>query len=104
MTNIKEAYPTLSIALNDLYKRGYTTDFNLYQKSHSTTAFRELENNEFEIVEHHRFDGMTNVADESVLYVIETNSGIKGTLIDAYGVDASPELVQIIRKMNFARQ
>jgi hypothetical protein len=33
--------------------------------------------------------------------VIETDSGVKGTLVDAYGVDADPDLTGIIRKMKF---
>lgn len=102
MTNTRKTYPTLSVALNDLYKRGYTTDFNLYKKEDDALAFRELENNDFEIVEHHRFDGMTNVDDESILYVLETKSGTKGILVDAYGVDASSELTKIIRDMKFS--
>src|SRR5438128_6065308 len=32
-----------------------------------------------------RFEGISDPADMSILYEIETNDGCKGTLIDAYG-------------------
>ena len=44
---------------------------------------------------------MTNVDDESILYAIETKSGLKGTLVDAYGVDADTELTSLISKMAY---
>ncbi|UBM59252.1 phosphoribosylpyrophosphate synthetase [Marinilongibacter aquaticus] len=96
-----EKYETLSIALKSLSDRGYPTDFNLLKSHHAQNdpVWMELMENQFRIVEVHRFDGMTNVDDESVLYVIETDKGVKGTLLDAYGVDADPSLTSIIRKM-----
>ncbi len=99
----KQEYNTLSTAINDLIKRGYTADFNLLKESRSKNdpVWIELLASRFKIVEHYRFDGMTNVDDESVLYVIETDSGLKGTLVDAYGVDADPDFSALIRKMKF---
>ena len=88
-------YDTLSEALNDLVKRGYLLDFNLksLQKKFSSKSFN--------IVEVHRFEGMSSTDDESVLYVIETSDGIKGTLIDAYGIYADSECFEIIQKLKF---
>lgn len=37
------------------------------------------------IVAEHRFEGMSNPSDMSILYVIETNDGSKGTVLAAYG-------------------
>ena len=88
-------YDTLSEALNDLAKRGYLLDFNLksLQKKFSSKSFN--------IVEVHRFEGMSSTDDESVLYVIETSDGMKGTLIDAYGIYAASESFEIIKKLKF---
>jgi hypothetical protein len=37
------------------------------------------------IINFFRFEGMSDPEDNSILYVIETDNGLKGTLIDAYG-------------------
>ncbi len=98
-----QEYSSLSVALKEMADRGYTHDFNLLKESRSKNdpVWVEMLANRFKIVDHYRFDGMTNVDDESILYVIETDSGVKGTLVDAYGVDADPDLTGIIRKMKF---
>ncbi|HAV55733.1 MAG TPA: phosphoribosylpyrophosphate synthetase, partial [Aequorivita sp.] len=47
-----------------------------------------------------RFEGMTNPGDNTILYLIETNDGIKGLLVDAYGADqgeVSPEMIQKLK-------
>ena len=36
----------------------------------------------------HRFEGMSSTDDNSILYAISSKDGIKGTLVDAYGVYA----------------
>lgn len=46
-----------------------------------------------------RFEGQSDPEDNSVMYVIETNDGKKGTLIDAYGAyadaDVSPFIIEV---------
>lgn len=88
-------YDTLSEALNELAKRGYTLDFNLksVQKIFNSKSFK--------VVEVYRFEGMSSTDDESVLYVIETNDGMKGTLVDAYGTYADSVSVEMIQKLKF---
>lgn len=104
LMNTTKNYETLSVALNDLIKRGYKVDFNLLKENdEGKAAWDEFIGRQFNIVEMHRFDGMTNVDDESVLYVIETKNGIKGTLVDAYGVHADPAITDIIKGMKFDR-
>ncbi len=48
------------------------------------------------IVNFFRFEGQTDPEDSSVMYVIETNDGKKGTLIDAYGAYADADLSNFI--------
>ncbi|MBA6151423.1 hypothetical protein [Gelidibacter maritimus] len=40
------------------------------------------------ILKEHRYEGMTNPSDMSLLYVIETTDGSKGTLLASYGANA----------------
>lgn len=81
-----QSYDTLTEALDGLRKQGFTKDFNL--KEHSLTCPDddiELFPADFDIVEVHRFEGMTDPDDSTVLYAIEAKLGGRGTLVDAYG-------------------
>ena len=99
-----KSYDTLSEALNDLEKRGYTFDFNLQEHQIECKPIQKVFTPEFfEIVEMYRFEGMSSTDDSSVVYVIETSSGEKGTLIDAYGVYADSLSPEMIQKLRFKR-
>lgn len=91
------SYDTLSQALTDLQDRGFTYDFNLLENCLECKARQSLYDPEqFNVVETYRFEGMTDPEDNAVLFAIETEDGVKGTLMDAYGTYAesiSPELL-----------
>ena len=81
-----KTYDTLTEALEGLRQEGYTQDFNLKPDYlHCQPDNIELRPADFDIVDVYRFEGMTNPADESVLYAIEAKNGHKGVLVDAYG-------------------
>jgi len=81
-------YDTLSQAVNELQKKGYTYNFSL--KTDCIECLEEsvsLQPDEFEIDEVHRFEGQTNPDDQSVLYAISSKNGkLKGLVVNAYGV------------------
>lgn len=95
------SYDTLSGALNGLKQRGYTEDFNLKENCIiCATKPLELKPEEFDIEEVHRFEGMSNPDDNSVVYAISSSYGVKGVLVDAYGAYAeaiTPEMAQKLR-------
>lgn len=95
------SYDTLSGALNGLKQRGYTEDFNLKENCIICTSKPlELKPEEFDIEEVHRFEGMSNPDDSSVVYAIASTYGVKGVLVDAYGAYAeaiTPEMAQKLR-------
>lgn len=47
-----------------------------------------MQSEEFNVDEVHRFEGMSSTDDNSILYAISSKDGIKGTLVDAYGIYA----------------
>ncbi|ULQ57386.1 phosphoribosylpyrophosphate synthetase [Flavihumibacter rivuli] len=95
------AYDTLSEAVNGLKSRGYTIDFNLaYDCVVCHDSPISLMPNEFEIVEVHRFEGMTNPSDSSVVYAIESKHGEKGVLVNGYGVYADDVSEEMIHKLS----
>ncbi len=92
-------YDTLSEATNNLKKRGFVLDFEQKGTHLECTQQKDLklDPGKFDIVEYHRFEGMSNPDDNSVVYAIESDDGKKGLLVDAYGVYAdeySPEMLK----------
>ena len=84
-----KSYDTLSEAVNDILRRGYTFDFNLKPKCLEYVSLElEIQLEDFEIDETHRFNGMGSTDDNSVFYAISSKNGDKGLLVDAYGVYA----------------
>ena len=81
-------YDSLLDALNGLKQRGYTIDFNLafnHVKCNETGVC--LSPSQFEITEHHRFEGISNPEDSSIVFAIESKDGtMKGVLVSAYGM------------------
>ncbi|MDN6281159.1 MAG: phosphoribosylpyrophosphate synthetase, partial [Psychroflexus sp.] len=70
MGNLK-SYDTVSEAMNDLIKRGYTTDFNIQAADDCIICRKSnlsLSADEFEIDEIYRFEGETDPGDEMILY------------------------------------
>lgn len=101
------AYDTLSAAISDLRKNGYTTDFNtgfdciVCHEPHPVSLPAE----EFEIVAVHRFEGESNPSDESVLYVIESkDKQMKGLLVNAFGIYADNLSDKMLKKLSFNRR
>ena len=97
-------YTTLSDVTNDLKKRGYNVDLNLKAScidcpSHNLEFYPE----DFTIDEFYRFEGMSNPSDNSIVFAISSNSGIKGILVDAYGVYAESLSDAMIRKLKIHR-
>ena len=84
-----KSYDTLSEAVQDLQRRGYTYDFNLKPHCLECASLKlEIHPEDFKVDEVHRFEGMSSTDDNSILYAISSKNGIKGTLVDAYGVYA----------------
>jgi hypothetical protein len=95
-------YDTMVDALNGLKSRGFTTDFNMAFDSLQCAATGIcLRPEEFEIVEHYRFEGETNPSDSSVVYGIVSKDGkMKGVLVNAYGTYSEAASDDMIRKLS----
>lgn len=91
MSENNYSYDTLSEAVNDLIKRGYTADFLLMKEKDCLICNAnnlELSPDEFVIDEFHRFEGMSNPSDESIVFAISSDvHNIKGIIINSYGAD-----------------
>lgn len=53
--------------------------------------------------EFHRFEGMSSTDDNSIAFAITSDKGVKGVLVDAYGVYASNLNDDMIKKLSIRR-
>ena len=100
----KPTYETVSEAINDLIKRGYTTDFYIEATKDCIVCRKTdlaLSEKDFVIDEIHRFEGDTNPGDSMIVYAISSfNHDVKGLLLNAYGVYADGVPSKIISHLH----
>lgn len=85
-----KTFDTLSETMAHLQQKGYKVDFNIKAEHLECNALKlKLHPEDFDVDQMHRFEGMSSAGDNSVLYAISSKKGIKGLLVDAYGVYAS---------------
>jgi len=72
---------------------GYTDSYRL-DGSYlvGTVSKKSYSPEDVSIIKEHRYEGMSNPSDMSILYVLETSDGNKGTLLAGYGPSANLEL------------
>ena len=77
---------TLTSCLNKLVLDGYTEDFKASENGLLSLQHERLyQPTDIDVVNFFRFEGPSDPADNTILYVIHTKDGLKGTLVDAYG-------------------
>ncbi len=82
----KEHMKTLSSCINSLSAVGYTAQFKAIKEGlKSLTTYKVYHPDEIKITNFYRFEGESDPSDSCIMYAIETHTGEKGTLIDAYG-------------------
>ncbi len=95
-----EEMRSLSSCLNKLVTDGYKEDFVAGERGLlSLQSERLYEPGQVSIVNFFRFEGASDPADNTILYVIETHDGLKGTLVDAYGSYADGKVTSFMRQV-----
>jgi peptidoglycan hydrolase-like protein with peptidoglycan-binding domain len=94
------AYDTVTQAVSELKQRGYTLDFNL-KASTVECEGQQLNPKDFEITEFYRFEGNSDPSDEAIVYAIESSTGLKGILVNAFGVYSETLSDEMIKKLSF---
>ena len=95
----KSHYATVSEAIAELRKKGFTLDFNL-EENCLVCHPDKFKVDEFEIVDVYRYEGNSDPADEATVYAIESKSGIKGILVTGYGISTDNMSAEILRKLS----
>lgn len=95
-------YESLVDALDDLRKRGYEEDFATETAClYCGDLDLRLNPEEFHVDEIYRFEGDSNPDDNVVLYAISASTGVKGTLVDAYGAYGEHLSFEMAKKLQF---
>lgn len=96
----KQELKTLVECLNSMKRDGYDKDFQVTEEGLKTTdADKIYSPDQVKIVNYYRFEGESDPGDMSILYVMETNDGKKGTLVDAFGPYAGRKVSEFIVKV-----
>lgn len=88
---------SLSSLTNKMVLNGYDDDFKITDnglKSLKTEKIYQPE--QINIINFFRFEGQSDPNDNTIMYVIETSDGLKGTIIDAYGPYADRKLAEFM--------
>lgn len=94
----KEHMKTMASCLNSLSAGGYETQFKAVKNGlKSLKTERVYGPSEVKITNFYRFEGESDPSDNSILYAIETTSGERGTLTDAYGVYSDSNVAAFIK-------
>lgn len=93
--------------IEEYQKNGYCTNF-LFENNCLIDVDTKYgyKPEEIFIVAHHRYEGMSDPDDMSILYVIETGNQIKGTYLLGYGPSAdldAAEFFKDIPKENYSK-
>ncbi len=91
---------TLSECVTSVVKKGYRDNMQMtLQGLYSATMKKTYRPEEIVIIDFFRFEGESDPADSAILYVIETNDGDKGTLIDAYGAYSDEDINRFLLRV-----
>jgi hypothetical protein len=92
-------YETVSQAINELKKRGFTMDFNIRENC-IVCAEGTFQADEFDIVDVYRYEGDTDPADEAVVYALQSKSGLRGVLVSGYGASTDSMTADVLEKLH----
>ena len=84
-------------ALDDLARRGFSDGFRVVDGNLQVlTTGKLLRPEDLVIREVYRFEGISDPDDMAIVYAIESTTGVRGTLIDAFGVYADPGMARVL--------
>ena len=79
-----------------LEQEGFTEHFMVKGGTLRTEGGATFAPRDVTIREFGRYEGVSNPSDESVVYAIESRDGVRGTLVDAFGAYADPDVADFV--------
>ncbi len=100
MSTSNNRYGDMLEALGDLNSKGYSKSFMITKDGLYCIETKEtFKPPNIIIEEFHRFEGATDYEDMAIIYVIVTENGLKGTVIDAFGTYSNPDLGDFLKQV-----
>lgn len=86
--------------MNNATKKGFKADFRVTENGLESSANNKVfQPSDVCIENFYRFEGESDPADSTILYLIKTRSGLKGVLLDAYGAYADDNVTTFIKNV-----
>ncbi|MGJ8592949.1 MAG: hypothetical protein ACSHXF_10395 [Aquaticitalea sp.] len=80
--------------------KGYTAQYRLVDyRLEDVDSKKRYAPEDVTIFKEHRYEGMSDPSDMSLLYVLETNDGGKGTLLANYGPEADTSVHEFMNEI-----
>ncbi len=93
-------YLTVACAVDDLTHRGFAEDFRAVDGKLRMSGTGEMVSpEELVIREYHRFEGISDPDDMAIVYGVEARNGVRGTVVDAFGVYSDPALSALMARV-----
>jgi hypothetical protein len=91
---------TSTAIINKMVKEGYTENFKVTKQGlYAPSRDRNYQPEEINVTNFYRFEGESDPGDNSILYVIITADGVKGTLLDAYGAYGDKNVTEFMKQV-----
>ena len=98
--NTQPYMKSLSSCLNKMVSDGYEEDFKVTERGlESLQKGKVYKPEQVQVVNFFRFEGMSDPDENAILYVIKTDDGTQGTLIDAYGVYTDANITTFMKEV-----
>lgn len=100
MQFIPSPYITLSQATTALLQQGFKSSFKLIGDQLMCIENKKMyDSSDMEIVEQHRFEGISNPADMSIVFAVTCKDGTKGSIISSYGTYSDDKLIKFMKRV-----
>jgi hypothetical protein len=95
---------TLLAAIDEFARAGFTESFEVTgDRLRALGSRRTFGPDQVVIRGYRRFEGASDPDDMSVVYAIESQDGVRGTLVDAFGVYSDPTVSAFLRSVQIRR-
>ncbi|HKW91390.1 MAG TPA: phosphoribosylpyrophosphate synthetase [Methylomirabilota bacterium] len=94
----KNALTDVAAVVDDLTHHGFPEEFRVVAGHLQVVRTGEsLETKDLVIRDVYRFEGVSDPDDMAIVYGVESASGARGTVVDAFGVYSDPALSAVLR-------
>lgn len=91
-------YASVSKALDELNKKGFTYDFNIHEEE-------ILKNpDHHEIIHIYRYEGDSNPDDEAVVYGIKSESGTQGVFVSGFSANSVSDAAHVLIQLSIKQR